>query len=131
MVARGDGRKTKGKPIEVKLAGDVRVSAAMTQHGEVMLRDSVGWIVPMGRMAKEMGVKVVWSSRGVDVFCPGGRTFPAQLINGLPYIKYDDFLPIRKALITSHHQGRQTLSVELTTVVLIFFDDRPTMAIGP
>ena len=103
--------RNKGKPVTVKLAGGQEIRAAMTQHGEIMLpgredQDRAGWILPVSRLTKELGIKVTWGPHGVTLIHPDGREVRARTEQGLTFLDWVDFAPIRSALIESHRQGR-------------------------
>ena len=105
--------KNKGKPVTVKLAGGQEIQAAMTQHGEIMLpgrddQDTAGWILPVSRITKELGIKVTWGPEGVVLTHADGRKVKARTEQGLAFLQWDDFVPIRSALIESHKKGKST-----------------------
>eukprot|EP00975_Prorocentrum_lima_P048542 10154820-Prorocentrum_lima.AAC.1 len=57
-------KRDKGQPVTLKLAGGVVARGAMTQYGDIMpgaseTSDS-GWIVPVFRLTKELGMKLIW-----------------------------------------------------------------------
>jgi len=108
--------RNKGKPVTVKLAGGQEIRAAMTQHGEIMLpgredQDKVGWILPVSRMTKELGIKVTWGPQGFTLTHLDGREVKARTEQGLAFLDWADFAPIRAALIDSHRQGRLPVGV--------------------
>ena len=101
-----------GRKISCSLAGGHQAIAYITRHGEVTINKpprnkTVGWILPVNRIVKELGVKLVWGSEGVSLVCPDKRVFHAKMEGGLPYIDYESFSPLRSALIESHRNGRK------------------------
>eukprot|EP00975_Prorocentrum_lima_P060639 12722364-Prorocentrum_lima.AAC.1 len=53
----------KGQPLTLNLAGGVVTKGAMAQYGEIMPgvndeKSDIGWIVPVCRLTKELGMKL-------------------------------------------------------------------------
>ena len=102
----------KGRPITVSLAGGNKTLAAMTQTGEVMLErkfdrtSGYSWIVPVSRLVRELGAKLEWNIKGLSIQLPSGKKCVAELDDGLAYLSWEDFEPLRNELVTSHRLGR-------------------------
>eukprot|EP00975_Prorocentrum_lima_P059962 12573315-Prorocentrum_lima.AAC.1 len=60
-------KRERGEPVVLKLAGGAVTKGAMTQYGEIMpgasdSKRDIGWIVPVCRLTKELGMKLVWGT---------------------------------------------------------------------
>ena len=94
----------------MKLAGGRIEPGGMTANGEVMvvpgnqLSDStVRWIVPDGCLTRELGMRITkYDGRVILDKGPFKTPIEALVINGLPYLTWDDFRPIRNMLANSH-----------------------------
>ena len=106
--------RTKGKAVHMKVAGNPVKPAIMNQFGEVMMKDSfprgqydIGWIPPVCRMQDEVGLEVKFKRDGTAALVyPTGDEVTLHRDQGLVYISWDDFWPIRKLLAESHRNGR-------------------------
>ena len=88
----------------------------MTVNGEVMVEppkdqpsnSTVRWIVPDGRLTKELGMRITKYAGRVtlDKGPLKNNTIEAVIINSLPCLTWDDFKPIRNMLANSHLTGR-------------------------
>ena len=64
------------------------------------------WICPVGRIHTELGLDFMWTVRGpVITGCMLSQPIQGVEINGLPYIGWEQFQPIRRALQQSHQAG--------------------------
>jgi hypothetical protein len=102
-----------GKPgthfFEVGLAGGLAGQGAMTQYGEVMVRcksAASGWICPVSRVVRELGMKFEWGKAGAKLVDTDGTVVPAVYDDGLMYLTWEAFQPIRSRLIENHKGGR-------------------------
>ena len=71
-----------------------------------------GWICPVTRIRRELGMDFFWTARGPVV--SGGKLrepIKGLEINGLPYCRWDDFQKIRWALQQSHQDGRKAAKI--------------------
>ena len=70
------------------------------------------WICPIGRMRTELGLDFIWTARG-PIITGGMLSQPIRgvEINGLPYIDWAQFQPIRWALQQSHQAGRHAAKI--------------------
>ena len=69
---------SKGKPVSMKLAGGKIITGAMTQYGEVMPPppnhgDGVGWMLPVQRAVRELGMEMIWTQDYICLRYPGGK----------------------------------------------------------
>ena len=67
-----------------------------------------GWICPITRIRKELGMDFFWTARGPVI--DGGKLSKPIVgieINGLPYCTWEQFQGIRWALQQSHQMGRK------------------------
>ena len=67
-----------------------------------------GWICPITRIRKELGMDFLWTARGPVI--DGGmlnKPIVGIEINGLPYCTWEQFQDIRWALQQSHQMGRK------------------------
>ena len=69
-------------------------------------QNSRGWILPLCRIVRELGVFVMWDIENFDLLFPCGRIVSPVEDEGLRYIRADDLFFIRKKLLKSHHEGR-------------------------
>ena len=71
------------------------------------------WIVPDGRLTDELGIRII-KYGGKTTLDKGPLTKPIEaiMINGLPYLTWADFAPIRQHLMESHKAGRPVVTVE-------------------
>ena len=104
-------RKEKGRPVKLRLAGGVTVQGAMTQFGEVMTGETtqsdIGWILPVNRVAYELGMKLHWTSDGVTLEDKDHHHYKLRQDQGLAFMEWEDFKEIRKHLARSHVTGRK------------------------
>eukprot|EP00975_Prorocentrum_lima_P017662 3728298-Prorocentrum_lima.AAC.1 len=75
----------------------------MTQYGEIMpgINDEsdIGWIVPVCRSTKELGMKLEWGKDKVALVGRDGKEIPLSLHFGLSFMEWDDFANyVRKKL---------------------------------
>ena len=106
--------KCKGTRVKMKLAGNVTQPGLMTDIGEVMMRDGlkrndydIGWILPVSRIQEELCVEARWRGDGTAaLYFPDGKVVELIKEQGLAFMKYEDFWPIRKQLAESHRKGR-------------------------
>ena len=98
----------------MKLAGNVTEYGVMTVSGEVRMRSGmsrgahdIGWILPMARIQEELGMEARWKCDGSAVLlCPDGKEVQLVKDQGLQFIKWEDFQPIRATLQKSHLKKR-------------------------
>ena len=99
--------------VNVGLAGGTTTKAAMTQYGEIMLRErgerNRSWIAPVSRLTLELGLNMVWTKDEVTLITASGKTLKAKLICVLPFMTWEDFIDLRSGLIQSHLKGAQTI----------------------
>ena len=106
--------KCEGTRVKMKLAGNVTQPGLMTDIGEVMMRDGlkrndydIGWILPVSRIQEELCVEARWRGDGTAaLYFPDGKVVELIKEQGLAFMKYEDFWPIRKQLAESHRKGR-------------------------
>ena len=105
--------RRKGRMVNVGLAGGTTTKAAMTQYGEIMLRErgerNRSWIAPVSRQTLELGLNMVWTKDEVTLITASGKTLKAKIIGGLPFMTWEDFIDLRSGLIQSHLKGAQTI----------------------
>ena len=111
------GQKQHTKRIWVGLALNQCMEAGSTMGGELMRAPPKygpqklprgGWICPITRIRKELGMDFFWTARGPVI--DGGKLNKPIVgieINGLPYCTWDQFQSIRWALQQSHQMGRK------------------------
>ena len=80
--------RIKGRPVSMRLAGGKIITRAMAQYGEVMPPppdhgDGVGWILPVQRVVKELGMEMVWTQNHICLKHPDGKEIPLMLDQGL------------------------------------------------
>ena len=114
-------RKPFTKRIKVGLALNQSMDAGITMGGELMRAPprtgsptvpKCGWICPVTRIRKELGMDFLWTARG-PVVSGGMLKTPVTGvdINGLPYCTWEDFQAIRWALQQSHQMGRKAAKI--------------------
>eukprot|EP00975_Prorocentrum_lima_P009085 1933412-Prorocentrum_lima.AAC.1 len=54
-------------------------------------KSDIGWIVPVYRLTKELGLKLVWGADKVALVGQDGKEIPLSLHFGLPFMEWDDF----------------------------------------
>ena len=121
MYGKGNGQK-----VNMKLAGNVTKATAMNQFGEVMIKDSqpkgqydIGWILPVSRLQDELGITISYRGDGSSVLVyPTGDEVILIRDQGLAYVEWDDFWPIRKLLAESHKHGRPRNGSKVTSAIL-------------
>ena len=109
-------KKCKGTKVVMKLAGNVLVPGYMTGIGEVMMQENprkhdydITWILPVNRLQEELEVEVRWRADGTAaLYFPDGKVVELIRQQGLSFIDYEDFMPIRQQLAVSHQKGRPT-----------------------
>ena len=85
--------KSKGIMVSMTIAGGMTALAAMTQHGETMLKDRglaiKGWIIPVSRLTSELVIKLTCSKDVVTLVTAGGKFKRAKVVGGLPYLLWE------------------------------------------
>ena len=102
------------KKVDIRLACGRIETGGTSVAGEVMnapgakLEPSVvRWIVPDGRLTDELGIRIIKEAGKVTLDKgPLEKPLQCMIINGLPYLSWDDFVPIRLWLMRSHKAGR-------------------------
>ena len=107
--------------VKVGLALDQTMDAGITVGGELMRAPPMsgsrsipecGWICPITRIRKELGMDFYWTARGPVI--SGGKmkgSITGVEIDGLAYCTWDQFQDIRWALQQSHRMGRKPAKV--------------------
>ena len=84
----------------------------MTAPGGKMESSVVRWIVPDGRLTDELGIRITKEAGKVTLDKgPLEKPIQCMIINRLPYLSWEDFIPIRQRLMKSHREGRPTPQV--------------------
>ncbi len=130
--------RTKGKPVDMKLAGGRIIQGAMTQYGEVMPPPpdrgaGTGWILPVQRLIKELGMELVWNVDQTYLKYPDGRKIVLFLEQGLPFMWFKDFTDLRFALGKSHLTGRkqhEKEEVKVNNILTTVTEDMATLHEG-
>ena len=105
-----------GEFIEVRLVGGLTAPASMIQHGYLTikmtdLRDAGSkWIVPVGRMVRELGAELIWDRNGLRLVLLSGKVVRVRADRGLSFMFWEDFVPIKEALLESHRKDRQRMT---------------------
>ena len=101
--------KRPGKKVGLSLAGNSVRVAIMNEFGELMMEEEkptpsdIGWILPVSRLQGELGMGVMWNPDGTaDLLHPDGQRTSLILDDGLTFMPWEDFQPIRMALGNSH-----------------------------
>ena len=67
----------------------------------------IAWILPATRMQEELNVEARWRGDGtVGLYFPDGKVVELIKEQGLAFMKYEDFWPIRQQLAASHREGQ-------------------------
>ena len=86
--------------------------AAMNQCGEAMFPEEAStsadskWIVQVCRFTKDLGCVITWEHRGMRLNFLSGTEIKTEIVQGLCYVSWEDFKPVREALGRSHLYGR-------------------------
>eukprot|EP00975_Prorocentrum_lima_P043938 9214587-Prorocentrum_lima.AAC.1 len=54
-------------------------------------KSDIGWIVPVCRLTKELGMTLVWGTDKVALVGQDGKELILSLHFGLPFMEWDDF----------------------------------------
>eukprot|EP00975_Prorocentrum_lima_P009590 2043108-Prorocentrum_lima.AAC.1 len=54
-------------------------------------KTDIGWIVPVCRLTKELGMKLVWGTDKAALVDQDGKEIILSLHLGLPFMDWDDF----------------------------------------
>eukprot|EP00975_Prorocentrum_lima_P040168 8437417-Prorocentrum_lima.AAC.1 len=54
-------------------------------------KSDIGWIVPVCRLTKELGMKLEWGKDRVALVGQDGKETTLSLYFGLPFMEWDDF----------------------------------------
>ena len=94
--------------ISVTLASGEQRQGWKTADGEVVLPRQLcpqvqnkPWILPVSRLVGELGYQVLWKPDAVELVSPEGKKTSCVMKHDLPYIRWKEFLPIRKQLAKS------------------------------
>ncbi|CAE7232438.1 TY1B-NL2 [Symbiodinium natans] len=104
-------------PLLVTLASGEQRQGWRTVEGEVMLPKQSGndhqhhpWILPVTRLVKDLGYQVVWSESGAELISPHGKHIQCHSYHDLPYIRWKDFIPIRRQLAHKYRSRNATVN---------------------
>lgn len=65
--------------------------------------NGIGWILPLCRVQRGLGLSVLYDADGsASLMYPTGDKVELKMEQGLAFIPWEDFLPIRKMLGDSH-----------------------------
>eukprot|EP00975_Prorocentrum_lima_P030303 6353167-Prorocentrum_lima.AAC.1 len=54
-------------------------------------KSDIGWIVPVCRLTKELGMKLAWGTNRVALVGQDGKEIILSLPFGLPFMEWEDF----------------------------------------
>ena len=63
-----------------------------------------------------VGCVTIWDRRGMRLNFPSGVEIKTKIVQGLCYVSWEDFKPVREALGKSHRCGRQSYDKVKATV---------------
>ena len=93
----------------------------MNEYGELMMEEDgtptqsdIGWILPVSRLQNELGIGVAWNPDGsADLLRGNGVRTKLIIDDGLTFIPWGDFQPIRMELGKSHKNLCQSATLAL------------------